>query len=106
MHHVTACSTALSLAMLGSPSAAAQIDPAPGARTGAAVILAQGETRVPSDANLERMQERAITTPPIDADRTGGTRVDQDTEIRRMDERDRRLDQELMNSGAICRDCK
>ena len=77
-----------------------------GGYTERGVVLAQGEMRVPSDADLERMQERAIATPPIDTGAAGGKHADEETEIRQMDQRARRIDQDLMNSGAICRDCK
>jgi hypothetical protein len=30
------------------------------------MMIAQGEVRIPSDAQLERMEERTITTPPLD----------------------------------------
>jgi len=125
MHHLTVCSTALPLAMLCALPAAAQglqTPCRPGAVTMSAVmpchasaadahtehgiVLAQGKMRVPSDADLERMQERAIATPPIDTGAAGGKRADEETEIRQMDQRARRIDQDLMNSGAICRDCK
>ena len=121
MHHLTVCSTALPLAMLCALPAAAQglqTPCRPGAVTMSAVlpchasaaergiVLAQGEMRVPSDADLERMQQRAIATPPIDTGAAGGKHADEETEIRQMDQRARRIDQDLMNSGAICRDCK
>src|SRR5215203_1930741 len=33
---------------------------------GAGIVLAQGEIRIPSDAQLERMEEQGIATPPLD----------------------------------------
>jgi hypothetical protein len=72
-----------------------------------ALVLAQGETRIPSDAQLERMEERAMTTPPLDV---GGAPPrlpgGEEAEIRQMNERARRIDERLMNGGAICSDCK
>jgi hypothetical protein len=70
------------------------------------MIVAQAEIRVPSDAELELMEQRAITTPPLDIDGAPRTRGGEEAEIRRMDERARRIDERLMNDGAICSDCK
>ena len=72
-----------------------------------AVVLAQGETRIPSDAQLERMEERAMTRPSLDVSGAplrvpGG----EEAEIRQMNERAHRIDERLMNGGAICSDCK
>jgi hypothetical protein len=70
------------------------------------MVIAQGDVQIPSDVQLERMEERPITTPPLDvreAPRVGGS---EETEILRMDERARRIDQQLLGSGAICTDCK
>jgi hypothetical protein len=71
------------------------------------LVLAQGETRIPSDAQLERREERAMTTPPLDV---GGAPPrlpgGEEAEIRQMNERARRIDERLMNGGAICSDCK
>jgi hypothetical protein len=70
------------------------------------VIIAQGEVRIPSDAQLERMEERAITTPPLDVGEAPRVRSGEEAEIRQMDERARRIDQQLLGGGAICADCK
>jgi hypothetical protein len=52
------------------------------------------------------MEERAITTPPLDVREAPRVRGGEEAEIRQMDERARRIDQQLMGSGAICTDCK
>jgi hypothetical protein len=103
--------TALSLATFCSLPADAQQrrEPyRPGAGSAAPrMVIAQGEVRIPSDAQLERMEERAVTTPPLDvreAPRTRGR--GEEAEIRQMDERARRIDEQLLGSGAICTDCK
>jgi hypothetical protein len=70
------------------------------------IVIAQGEVRIPSDAQLERMEERAITTPPLDVREAPRVRGGEEAEIRQMDERARRIDQQLLGSGAICTDCK
>jgi hypothetical protein len=77
------------------------------ARTEPGIVLAQGEVRIPSDAQLERMEERAITTPPLDGSGVPPrARGGQEAEIRQMDERAHRIDEQLMKGGAICTDCK
>ena len=75
---------------------------APGGR----IVLAQGEVQIPSDAQLERMEERAITTPPLDVSGAPGRGLGEGAEIRQMDERARRIDGQLLGGGAICTDCK
>ena len=70
---------------------------APGGR----IVLAQGEVQIPSDAQLERMEERAITTPPLDVRGAPGRGLSEGAEIRQMDERARRIDKQLMGDGAI-----
>jgi hypothetical protein len=51
------------------------------------------------------MEERATTTPPLAAGGARGVTDSQEAEIRRMDERARRIDDQLMGSGVICTDC-
>ena len=75
---------------------------APGGR----ILLAQGEVQIPSDAQLERMEERAITTPPLDVRDAPGRGLSEGAEIRQMDKRARRIDRQLMGDGAICTDCE
>ncbi|HLM20240.1 MAG TPA: hypothetical protein VK390_01795 [Propionibacteriaceae bacterium] len=75
---------------------------APGGR----IVLAQAEVQIPSDAQLERMEERAITTPPLDVQGAPGRGLNEGAAIRQMDERARRIDKQLMGNGAICTDCE
>ncbi len=75
-------------------------------RSAPRMVIAQGDVRIPSDAQLERMEERAITTPPLDVREAPRVRGGEEAEIREMDERARRIDEKLMGSGAICTDCK
>jgi hypothetical protein len=70
------------------------------------IVIAQRDVRIPNDAQLERMEERAITTPPVDARDTQRGVMGEEAEIRQMDERAHRIDERLMGSGAICTDCK
>ena len=103
--NITVSLTALSLATFCSLPAAAQQQQAP-YRSSPRVVIAQGEVRIPSDAQLERMEQRAITTPPLDVRDAPRVRGGEEAEIRQMDERARRIDQQLLGSGAICTDCK
>ena len=70
------------------------------------IVLAQAEVQIPSDAQLERMEERAITTPPLDVQGAPGRGLNEGAAIRQMDERARRIDKQLMGNGAICTDCE
>ena len=104
--------TALSLAAVSSIPADTQQRPTAyqlvaGATYALRMVIAQGgEVRIPNDAQLERMEERAITTPPVDARDTQRGVRGEEAEIRQMDERAHRIDEQLMGSGAICTDCK
>jgi len=65
--------------------------------------LAQAEIRIPSDAQLERMEQQGIVTPPL---YDGG--LGRDPGIagadRQMEEQAHRIDEKLLRGG-ICRDC-
>jgi len=79
----TLCLATLSLAPLFSPMAVARdqptivihhvvawsaVTPSVAVSRGAqGTVLAQGGVQIPTDAQLERMEERAITTRPLDA---------------------------------------
>ena len=109
MNIMTVSLTALSLATFGSLPAEAQqgsYRSGAGSAHAPSLVIAQSEVRIPSDAQLERMEERAITTPPLDVREAPRVRGGEEAEIRQMDERARRIDQQLMGSGAICTDCK
>ena len=109
MNIMTVSLPALSLATFGSLPAEAQqgsYRSGAGSAHAPSLVIAQGEVRIPSDAQLERMEERAITTPPLDVREAPRVRGGEEAEIRQMDERARRIDQQLMGSGAICTDCK
>jgi hypothetical protein len=73
---------------------------------GAGIVLAQGEIRIPSDAQLERMEEQGIATPPLDVRDAPGRGLSEGAQIRQMDERARRIDERLMGGDAICADCE
>ena len=71
---------------------------------GSRVRVAQGEVRIPSDAQIGRMERDAISTPPLDVSegrQTGG----EGAEIRKMDRRARSIDEKLLKDGGVCRDC-
>jgi len=87
---------------LANPEAVSAPRSAPGGR----IVLAQSEVQIPSDAQLERMEERAITTAPLDVRGAPGRGLSEGAEIRQMDERARRIDGQLLGGGGICTDCK
>ena len=102
--------TALSLAAVSSIPADTQrrataYQSVAGATYAPRMVVAQGDVRIPNDAQLERMEERA-TTPPVDARSSRRGVRGEEAEIRQMDERAHRIDEQLMGSGAICTDCK
>ena len=111
MNMMAASLTALSLAALCSVPAHSQQRPTAyqsvaGTTYAPRLVIAQGDVRIPTDAQLERMEERAITTPPVDARGTQRGVRGEEAEIHQMDERAHRIDEQLMGSGAICADCK
>ena len=71
----------------------------------ASAVLAQGEVRIPSDAQIERMEERAIKTNPLE-DSAGRLRGGAEAEIRQMDENAHRVDERLMRDSGICANCE
>jgi len=66
------------------------------------LVLAQAQIEIPSDAQLDRMEQRGITTPPLyDGDVAGGGTA---AENRRMEEQAHRIDEKLLGGG-ICSGC-
>ncbi|MGH1573504.1 hypothetical protein ACRAWG_26105 [Methylobacterium sp. P31] len=70
----------------------------------ARVRLAQGSVTIPSDAQLNRLEREAITTPPLDVGETP-PRDEQGAQGRQRDRRDRRIDRRLPERGGACDDC-
>ena len=111
MNMMAASLTALSLAAVCSVPADTQprstaYQSVAGTTYAPRMVIAQGDVRIPTDAQLERMEERAITTPPLDVRESRPAYAGEEAEIRQMDERAHRIDEQLMGSGAICTDCK
>ena len=104
--------SALLLAAVYLPTADTRANPeavnasVPRTAPGGRILLAQGEVQIPSDAQLERMEGRAITTPPLDVRDAPGRGLSEGAEIRQMDKGARRIDRQLMGDGAICADCE
>ena len=75
------------------------------------ITVAQGEIRIPSDADLERLEQQGMATPPLDAGRQTtrqlGAAVSEqrreEIENQQMDRQDRAIDQKVLRG--ICRDC-
>jgi hypothetical protein len=77
-----------------APAAMVRAEPRP--------AFAQAEVRIPTEAEIGRMQRRSISRPPLDdSDEivTGG-QVD-----RQLDQRAHRIDEKLLHGGGICSDC-
>jgi hypothetical protein len=74
--------------------------------SGATIFAAQGEVTIPRDAQLERMEERAITTNPLDDSGARSVRGGEEAEIRQMDRRAHQIDEQLLKDGDICTGCK
>ena len=67
---------------LAKPEAAVNAS-VPRTAPGGRIVLAQGEVQIPSDSQLERMEERAITTPPLDVRGAPGRGLSEGAEIRK-----------------------
>ncbi len=67
------------------------------------VRLAQAQIEIPSDAQLDRMEQREIVTPPL---YDGGAVSDGSiaAENRQMEEQAHRIDEKLLRGG-ICSGC-
>lgn len=87
------------LLMLALPSGVAGA----ATRGEAQIRLAQGGIAIPSEAQLNRLEREAITTPPLDvSDPPPG--VEPGTQRRHRDPQDRRNDRRLPGEGA-CEAC-
>ena len=64
--------------------------------------LAQAQIQIPSNAQLDRMEQQGIVTPPLYEG--GGASGGIAAEDRQMDEQAHRIDEKLLRGG-ICRDC-
>ena len=69
-------------------------------------VVAQSEVQIPSDAQLERMEERAITTNPLDDSDARALRGGERSENLQMDRRAHRIDERLLNDDGICAGCR
>ena len=73
-------------------------------RAGPHVQVAQAEVRIPSEAQIDRMERDAISTPPLDVSegaQTGGEAA----EIKQMDRRAHGIDENLLRGSGVCRGC-
>ena len=73
-------------------------------RVEARVRLAQGSVTIPSDAQLNRLEREAITTPPLDVSEPPPG-VEPGAQERHRDRRDRRIDRRSPQRGGSCVDC-
>jgi hypothetical protein len=66
--------------------------------------IAQGEVTIPTNAQINRLEQQAITTPPLD-DSEGALQGGQATQIRQMDQRAHRIDEKLLKDDGVCDGC-
>jgi hypothetical protein len=67
------------------------------------LVLAQAEIRIPSDAQLDRMERQGMATPPLD-DGGGAKDGGMAAQNREMEEQAHRIDEKLLGGG-ICSNC-
>ena len=73
-------------------------------QAGPSVRIAQADVTIPTDAQINRMERDAITTPPLDVSE-GAQRGGEASEIRQMDRRARRVDEKLLKDDGVCDGC-
>ena len=83
--------------LLGAAAGTARAEPR--------LLMAQAEVQIPSDAQLDRMEREAITTPPLYDGGGANERGGIGAENRQMDERAHRIDERLLRGGGVCSDC-
>jgi hypothetical protein len=80
--------------LLAAPTAIARAEQRP--------AFAQAEIRIPTEAEIGRMERQSITRPPLDDNYRGDTGDQMD---RRLDKRAHRIDERLLGGSGICGDC-
>ncbi|MGX9978701.1 hypothetical protein [Methylobacterium fujisawaense] len=65
---------------------------------------AQGDVTIPTDTQINRMEQQAITTPPLN-DSEGVLQGGQGAQIRQMDRRAHRIDEKLLKDDGVCDGC-
>ena len=66
--------------------------------------IVQSEVTIPTNAQIDRMEQQAITTPPLDVSE-GALPGNQAAQIRQMDLRAHRIDEKLLNNDGVCNGC-
>ncbi|GEP03421.1 hypothetical protein MOX02_14590 [Methylobacterium oxalidis] len=74
------------------------------AQAGPSVRVAQGTVTIPTEAQINRMEQDSITAPPLDVS-DGVLRGSEGLQIRQLDRRDHRIDQRLLKHDGVCDDC-
>jgi hypothetical protein len=64
--------------------------------------LAQAEVRIPTEAEIGRMERQSIARPALDDSYRGETGDQMD---RRLDQRAHRIDERLLGGSGICSGC-
>jgi hypothetical protein len=66
-------------------------------------VLAEGEIRIPSDAQLEQLERQGVETPTLDVSGAPAMKGSEESQDRQMERRRRVIDREVMKG--ICSDC-
>ena len=67
------------------------------------LVLTQSEIRIPSDAQLERLEREGIATPTLDVSGAPAMKGREESQDQQMERQSRAIDQKVMKG--ICSDC-
>jgi hypothetical protein len=67
------------------------------------LMLTQSEIRIPSDAQLERLEREGIVTPTLDVSGAPAMKGTEGSQNQQMERQSRAIDQKVMKG--ICSDC-
>ena len=67
------------------------------------LMLTQSEIRIPSDAQLERLEREGIATPTLDVGGAPAMKGTEESQDQQMERQSRAIDQKVMKG--ICSDC-
>jgi len=67
------------------------------------LMLTQSEVRIPSDAQLERLEREGTATPTLDVSGAPAMKGTEESQDQQMERQSRAIDQKVMKG--ICSDC-
>jgi hypothetical protein len=71
--------------------------------SGPLLMLTQSEIRIPTDAQLERLERGGMATSPLDVSDAPAMKGTEESQDQQMERRSRAIDQKVMKG--ICSDC-